>query len=277
MSGVLLAALSNFFLEISDSIGKYEVKRGAVSFYTFGFLSVFFGTVILVAQGFVRNDLVFSLASLPTFLPRIALEILQAHVMARAITISDRGDFGFVRTLTIPILLIIDIFLGYTIGIQQILGMILILSSVLVLVFIERGHIRGKAYLLIGTVNAALTISLYKYDISHFNSVAAEQGLVSIAIMAYFFVLARYSAGENPFRYLRRRVFFAQSFVSGLAGVASSFAYTFAPASVITAGLRSSAVLFAMLSGKIYFRERHFFAKAILFVLVITGFLLLIP
>ena len=276
MVGVLLAALSNFFLEISDSIGKYEVKRGAVSFYTFGFLSVLFGTVILLAQGYVRNDLIFSLASLPTFLPRIALEILQAHVMARAITISDRGDFGFVRTLTIPLLLAIDIFLGYTIGTQQILGMILILSSVLALIFIERGHIRGKAYLLIGTVNAGVTISLYKYDISHFNSVAVEQGLIGIAVMAYFFALARYSEGDNPFRYLRKRVFFAQSFVSGLAEVISSFAYMFAPASVITAALRSSAVLFAMLSGKIYFHERHVVAKVTLFVIVVAGLLLLI-
>ena len=275
MVGIALAALSNLFIEISDSIGKYEVKRGAVSVYTFGFLTVFFGTIILLAQGYVRDDLTFSLASLPTFAPRLILEILQAHVMVRAVSMADRGDFGFVRALTIPLLLAIDIFLGYAIGIPQIAGMGLILFSILILVLIEHGRIRGGWLLLIGTVNAAITISLYKYNITNFNSVAAEQGIVGIALMIYFFAQAKYSAGENPLRYLLKPVFLGQSAASGLAGVAASFAYVLAPASVITAALRSSSVLFAVLSGKIYFREKHFLAKIILFAFIAFGLVLL--
>ena len=114
MFGILLALTSTAFEEVANSIGKKQVQDRIASYYTFGFLTLLFGTAFLLVEGFVRGQLIFSLASLPTFLPRLALEILQAYVTVRAITYSDRGDFGFFRTLTIPILLGLDILLGYS-------------------------------------------------------------------------------------------------------------------------------------------------------------------
>ena len=277
MLGIALAAFSNFFQEISDSIGKYEVRRRAVSAYSFGFLTMFFGTVIMLGEGLIRSNLIFSLDSLPTFLPRLALEILQAHVTIRAISLADRGDFGFVKTFTIPLLLIVDVALGYMISVPQISGMLLIAGVVLVLLYIEQGRVRGMPYLLISTVNAAATISLYKYDITHFNSVEAEQGLIGIGLMIYFFAAAMYFARENPFTFLRKGVFLGQSISSGLAHAIGAFAYLYGPASVITTAMRSFAVLFALLSGKIYFREQHFLIKISLFLLIVLGLVLIIP
>ena len=276
MFGILLALASSAFEEAADSIGKKQVQSHVASYYTFGFLTLLFGTTFLLFEGFIRGQLIFSLASLPTFLPRLALEILQAYVTVRAITRSDRGDFGFLRTLTIPILLGFDILLGYSIGTLQIFGMALIVVPVLVLVYSERRAMKGAGYLLVGAINAAITISLYKYDITHFNSVEAEQSIIGLVLLAYFFLMARATYGENPLTFLRTKAFAGQTVASGLSSIAASFAYAFAPASIILAALRSSAVLFAILTGRFYFRERHFLLRVVLFVSVLSGFILLI-
>jgi drug/metabolite transporter (DMT)-like permease len=277
MFGIALAALSNVFEEITDSIGKKEVRDRAASLYTFGFLGLLFGTIFLVVEGLMRHSLHFSLGSLPTFVPRVALEILQAYVTVRAITLADRGDFGFVRTLTMPLLLGIDIALGYSITTTQIVGIGLIFLPIAVLLAVELREMKGLRYLVIGAVNAAATISLYKYDITHFNSVEAEQAIVGTVLMLYFFALARTTSHENPLHFLRVRAFAGLTIASGLSNIVASFAYIFAPASVILAALRSSAVLFALLSGRYYFREQHFAVRVSLFVFTLAGLILLIP
>ncbi|MBI2612542.1 hypothetical protein HYW59_01865 [Candidatus Kaiserbacteria bacterium] len=277
MFGILLAGVGNFFAEISESIGKKEGHDRVASVYTLSFVSLFFGTLFIVILGMARDSFVFSLASLPTFIPRAILEILQAYVTTRGIIEASRADFGFVKSLTIPLLLVIDLMLGYPLSSLQVLGMALILAAVSTLLFYERHTVRGLSFLLIGAVNASVTISLYKYDISHFNSVEAEQGIIMMILLVYFFVAARFIARENPLRFLARSVFFAQSFSSGLAHIANSFAYLFAPPSVIAAAMRSFAVLFALLSGKLYFHERYFWLKAGLLLLIVGGLVMLIP
>ena len=141
MFGMLLALVGSTCEEAANSIGKYEVQKRAASIYTFGFLALLFGTTVLLVEGFARQNLFFSLASLPTFLPRVVLEILQAYVTVRAITISDRGDFGLVKTLTIPLLLLIDIAFSYAIAPLQIVGMMLIVSPIAFLLYVERRQI----------------------------------------------------------------------------------------------------------------------------------------
>jgi drug/metabolite transporter (DMT)-like permease len=49
----------------------------------------------------------------------------------------------------------------------------------------------------------------------------------------------------------------------------------YAPASVITAAMRASAVLFSIISGKFYFREKRFTLKAVLFLIIVLGIVLL--
>lgn len=277
MFGIVLAGIGNFFAEIAESISKKEGHDKVASVYTLSFVSLFFGTIFILILGIARDNLVFSLASLPTFIPRALLEILQAYVTTRALIEADRADFGFVKSLTIPLLLIIDLALGYPLSPLQIGGMSLILLAVSTLLLYERHTIQGLFFLLVGAVNASITISLYKYNISHFNSVEAEQSVIMAFLLVYFFFAARFIAHENALSFLGRKIFFAQSFSSGFAHVANSFAYLFAPASVVATAIRSFGVLFALLSGKLYFHERYFYLKAGLLLLIVLGLVLLIP
>ena len=271
MFGLLLAGLSGAFGELSDSIGKKEVHDKVASYYTFGFLNLLFGTVFIIAAGIVRHDFIFDMASLPTFLVRLILEIAQAHISILAIMKADRSDFGLIRMLTVPLLLIVDISLGYHVALFQILGIAFIIVAVVCLSYSENFKTKGLWLILASSVNAVATISLYKYDVSHFNSVESEQGIVCLVLVLYFFILAAYVKRENPLGFLANPAFVAQTVSSGLSNAAASFAILFAPASVITAALRAFSVLFSILSGRFYFHERKFILKVTLFSLITLG------
>lgn len=276
MFGILFAALSSAANELSDSISKKKVVDGAASYYTFGFLSLLFGTVVLILIGIWRQDFVFSPASLPTFIPRVFLEVLQAHVSVLAIVRADRSDYGSIRVLTIPLLLAVDMMLGYTVSPTQMFGVGIILVTIFLLLSYERFQVKGLFLVLFTAVNAVATLSLYKYDITHFNSVETEQVLVQLVLLAYFFILAVVVARENPFAFLRKGAFFAQASASGFASSLVSYAYVFAPASIVTAALRASTVLFSVVSGKFYFKERHIIAKTLVVCGVLVGLFLLL-
>ncbi|KKS99535.1 MAG: hypothetical protein UV75_C0003G0011 [Candidatus Giovannonibacteria bacterium GW2011_GWA1_43_15] len=181
-------ASATFLSEISDSLGRRAVRNHTESIYTMGFLSIFWSAIFLIAAGIWRHSFIFSLASLPFFAVRSILEILQLHMGILAIVKSERSSYGFIRTMTVPLLLIADLALGYAIGLKQIIGIIIIFLALIIL-FLDRGiNRRGVGFVIFSAVNAVLTISLFKYDIAHFNSVEAEQSIIYIILMIYLFL-----------------------------------------------------------------------------------------
>lgn len=276
MIGVILASFGTLFDEAAMMIGKKEVAAQRESVYTMGFLNLFWATVIFLGIAiFVPGAFVFSMASLPTFILRAVLEIAQAHVTVRAITVASRSAFSFIRTLTIPLLLGVDLALHYTIGMYQFIGMAVIIVTFIML-FINHGIERkGAGAVLFTAVNAVITISLYKYHITYFNSVVAEQLIVIIIIMGYFLMMAHFRAREMPFRFFKKPIFLGQSASMGIGVGLESFAMMFAPASIILAAKRASAILWSVLSGNLYFHEQHFAMKIIGFVFLAVGIVLL--
>ncbi len=285
MFGILLTAGAAFVEEISASVGKWETARGKETVFSLGFLNYFWVTLFLFAFAFLipkdffapgfPSGFVFNMASLPTFLPRVGLEILQALAGAYAVVIADRSTFGFLHILTIPLLLVVDFILSYSIGLPQLAGMSLIIVS-LILIFINHGINRRGAWLVVFcAINAVATISLFKYDVTHFNSVEAEQGIVSLVLVVFFFILALARTQENPLRLLARPAFFAQSFLMGAGGSVMSFAYFYGTASVIAAAKRALNILFAILSGNIVFHEKKLWIKISSFILIAIGLYLL--
>ncbi|MFA5998304.1 MAG: hypothetical protein WC814_02875 [Candidatus Paceibacterota bacterium] len=285
MFGIVLTAGAAFVEEISVSVGKWETARGKESVLSLGFLSYFWTTLFLLAFAFLipkdffapgfPSGFVFSTASLPTFLPRVGLEILQALAGAYAIVRADRSTSGFLHTITIPLLLATDVALSYSVSLPQIAGMSLIIAS-LILIFINHGIRREGAWLVVFTaVNAVATISLFKYDVTNFNSVEAEQGIVCFVLVIFFFIMALARAKENPLRLLAHPIFFTQSFLMGVGSSVMGFAYFFGTASVIAAAKRALNIFFAMISGNLYFHEKKLWVKVVSFLLILLGLALL--
>ncbi|MEK9153892.1 MAG: hypothetical protein AAB798_00305 [Patescibacteria group bacterium] len=276
MLGILLAGISSAFDELADSIGKRKISDGRESYYTFGFLTQFVSALSITAIGFLFADLRFSLESLPTFIPRVLVSILMMQLAVIAMTKVDRGSFGFIRLATLPILLVTDILLGYSISSIQAFGIILIIIPIGILFYSDLSKMKGMLLALLVAVLAAISISLFKYDISHFNSVESEQAITSLFISLYFFLTATLIRGENPLAFLREKIYMVQTGSSGIAYIVNSFAYLYAPASVITTAFRGFSVLFSIIAGTFYFNERGFFLRGLLFVVILTGLLLLI-
>ncbi|HEV8601096.1 MAG TPA: hypothetical protein VGQ87_00670, partial [Patescibacteria group bacterium] len=96
-------------------------------------------------------------------------------------------------------------------------------------------------------------------------------------ILLFFLTIASsYITNEHPFKMLGKKVFFAQSFAQGIGTIIESFAYLFAPASIIVSAKRSSSVLWATISGNLYFKERHILVKLSMFLLLTAGIILII-
>ncbi len=276
MIGTILISIGTFFEEISDSIGKNKVNNHEESSFTMAFLSLFWGAIFLTFISILKNDwFVFKLASLPTFSIRAVLEIIQVYVSVLAIVGTDRSTYGFVRVITIPLLLLVDLFLGYKIGFLPIAGIFIIMITLLILSLNNGIKKNGIGFVVFTAVNAVATISLFKYDISHFNSVAAEQLFLNLILLAFFTFFALFKAKENPFMFLKKPVFFLQSFSIGIGGVIVSFGYNYGAASIMTAAKRSSAIFWSLLSGKFYFKESKVILKFLIFVLLLIGLVLL--
>jgi len=276
MIGVVLAAVSSLFDEFFASVGKFENQQGRESIYTMAVLSLLGQMLFFVGLVVIRHDaFYFSLASLPTFLPRLITANALEYITLSAIVLADRTTFSFVRIGTIPLLFGIDVVLGYSFSASQLIGLGLIVVTLLLLFGGRILTKRGLGYVFASTCLAAVEISLYKYNITHFNSVAAEQLIVYGVVLLVFFIGALRVARENPFRFLIKPLFFTQVVAQGTSGLLNSFAYVFAPASIIVAATRSAAILWSMITGRVYFQETHIVKKVLAAICLIMGLFLL--
>jgi len=276
MLGIILVTLSSLFNEVAASIGKRKIELKQESMYSMAFLCYFWSSVWFLGVMLFRHEFIFSMASLPTFIARVIFEIIQTEIAIQALVRADRSTFGFIRTSTVVMLLLVDLALGYSISLTQIAGMVII-SLTLLIVFMNHGiSKRGLKFVVLSAIGAVITTTLYKYNISHFNSVEAEQFMINIFMIAYFFRAAMKFNSENPMKFMIKPIFFGQSFTDGLGTVLSSFAYSLAPASVIMAGGRSTSVFFSILSGSHYFKEKNVLMKLVIFMMLAVGIFLLV-
>ncbi|MBI2062798.1 MAG: hypothetical protein HYT61_00990 [Candidatus Yanofskybacteria bacterium] len=276
MFGLILISLGTFFEEIAGSIGKKKVREKKETIYAMAFLFLFWGTLWFLGVILYKQRFDFSLGSLPTFSVRLVLEVIQVYVSMKAIVLAERSTYGFIRTGTLPLLLIVDLALGYTIFPMQIVGISFIVLSLLVLSLNHGIQREGLGLVLYSTVGAVATISLFKYNIANFNSVEAEQFLMHLFLLIFFYFSAIRKHEQNPIKLLKERIFFGQSFAEGAGSVLVSFAYLFAPASIITSAKRSTSVFWAILFGNAYFHEKHIVVKIISFLFLVVGVILLV-
>lgn len=266
---------ATFFTEIGDSLGKHQVLRRQQSWYSMGVLQNLAALIFFMILALRPGGFVFTWASLPTFLVRLVLEVVQTLLTLRAITQADRTTFSFIRVGTIPLLLGADSLLGNALSHGQLAGVAIIMFALMVIFIGHTMNRAGLGYVIGCTVNGAATISLFKYDISHYNSVAAEQLVAAGTIFIVLTALAFIKARENPFKLLSKPGCLAQTITYGLGSLLDSFSYQFAAASVISAAKRSFAVLWSTAAGNRYFQETRLAFKICLSLFLILGILAL--
>lgn len=275
MFGVFLITFATLVSESADSFGKFEVSKKEEGLYSMGFINMFVATLFLCFGLFFGQKFFVSMASLPTLLPRIALEIIQTHVTLLAIIKADRSTYSFIRTITIPLLLLVDVFLGYKLMPTQMLGVFIIILAIFLAGYEKVMSRNGMWFVLLTGINAVITISLYKYNITHFNSVLGEQITVQLAILLYLSFLI-YFKKEQSLRSLMKMKFLLQSSAGAVGGLMETFAYAYAPASVILSGKRAVGMLWSTLAGWKFFGEKNLLEKLIVCTFLVIGVVLLI-
>lgn len=276
MFGIILTAIGTLFEEVSSSFGKWEINHHRENMYTFGFLNVFWAFWIFVGIVLWKGTFDFDPASIPLLSLLIVLEMVQIYVSLHAITLADRSTLGFLMVGTVPLLLLVDLILGYSINISSMIGVILIVFSILIL-FLNHGiGKQGLRYVIFAATNAVATISLYKYLITHYNAVEAQQIVTYTFIMIFLYFMSVKKYGDHPVKYIFSKEFLIHPISRGVGSVLVSLAYMYAPASVITSGKRSFSLLWSITSGNKYFHEKHLVVKFISFLLVLSGLILLV-
>ena len=107
-----------------------------------------------------------------------------------------------------PLLVIADLVLGYELQAYQIIGVGIIIFALAVL-FLNHGiNKKGIFYSALSAILAVATLSLFKYDITKYNSVEAEQGIISVILLIYLFFMARLITKENPLKLLKKEGIF---------------------------------------------------------------------
>lgn len=276
MFGIIFTGLGTFFDEISSSFGKWEISHNRENVYTFGFLNLFWALIVFIIIALIKNDFLFNPASIPLLGILILFEIAQLYSTLHAIAEADRSTLGFLMIGTIPLLLIVDTILGYDIDIINLIGIFIIVLGLIVLLINHGIDKNGIGYVIFSTVNAVITISIYKYCITYYNSVESQQIITTVFLLVFLFFMSKWKFKENPFNYLFKKEFFMHSFSKSIGNVLISISYLYAPASVITSSKRAFSLLFSIISGNKIFHEKHILIKIISFVLIIIGLIFLI-
>lgn len=276
MFGIALATLESIFDEVSTSAGKRAVQKREESLYVSIFVTSCVGLIVFSIVGYVLHlPFYFSSASFPLLSLRIVLEILLSYISTQAVIIANRSIFSMGRVLTIPFVMLIDSILGVAISLPAYLLMIFVVVLFVWTLRHEKGIPRGRPLIIFMSALAAVTISLYKYDTTHYNSVFAEQSIVLAALGLWAFAISALHR-ENPFRAFRRPHVIVQSTLYGLSSITGSYVYLFGAASVVTTVRRSMSVFSGLASDVLYFKKKVPFHKIAIAVLLVVSSMLLL-
>lgn len=276
MLGIMLQGIGTFFEEISGSLGKAIVSKRSSALYVLGFLNAGLAFMISVTYLLLgHGEFVLLRQSLPSLAFLVVINMAQAYATMVATAKSSRSTFNFIRTGTMPLLLLVDLVLGYAVSGRQMSGIALIFAALLLL-FVNHGIERGGLGVVIfSTVNAVVTISIYKWHLSLGNSVPAEQMVLQLGVAMFFLVGTVRTRDNAALTLLNSKKTWAQTFSYAFGSFVEGFAYQFAAASVILAAKRSFAVLWGIVAGNRLFAEQGLKVKLAAFAVISAGISLL--
>ena len=280
MGWFLLIFIGCFFNEIKGSISKRSLQKFSI-YSVWAILSIFGLSIfiwILICQTLIfQKELSYSIYSLPFTLLRITLEIILFQLGLLATKYCDRSTYTLVRSFTIPLLLVIDLILGYSIGMYQFIGLgIITLSFIFFNVFHKTLNFTGWKYALAFAVVASFTTTLYKYNITFFeNSVVIEWILLAFILTCFFLYKDYVHSKLQSLSLIRRKRFLLQWFSSAIAEIFISYAYIYVNASVGIAIKRWASVIWGIIFWKLFFDEEKFIRKLCMGICIIIWILFL--
>jgi len=219
----------------------------------------------------------FNYASIPLLCIRLLLEVTQSYITLIAIKHCDRSTFSILRVLTIPLLVIADMLLWYQFSSYSLIWIAIILFSFIVFnINTKTINWTGWYFAIFTAINAVITLSLFKYSLTHYwNSLEIDQGIMALGTVI-FFLIYNYNRERKFWYYLlkKEKIFWIQWILMALTSIIISYTYVYLNASEATAVKRAWEMFWSVLAGFIFFQEKHLWKK-ILFALCIIIWLII--
>lgn len=274
MIGIFFGIVGTFFIEIQNTITKYQsTKYHPLTIAWVGSVCVclfYVWWLIIWSDVYGYSHFIPKKESLWLLSLRIILECIQAYITILAIRDTERSTYGFIRILTLPVLLVFDIFIGYSITmIQSICIIFMTWLLTYTLAFDQWKTYRWWWYALFSAINAACTLSLYKYSLSHYGNTVIGDQLIITTIVCLFFSIWIYIVRPNKIRWLFYDTYFLwQGIAMAIGSVLMSFGYQYLLAVEVTMLTRVWWVFWSLVFGVIIFHEKHVYRKAIYVVIL---------
>jgi uncharacterized membrane protein len=275
---VLFASISSFIDQLGSAVSKDVMDPAAANLdvWTSALLSLLFGSLIIFMVFLFKVGLggvILDTGYIWTFIPRVALEILQLYVTYTALKISDLSTFGFIRVISIIVVVISElVFMGVLLKPGQYLGIFIVLLSILAIFRSGKSKTDGWKYSLASAVNGALLLTFTRFQFNHINPYLNESIVRAFCIVI---VLGIILISGKGLAVLPKKILWLAPFRS-LTGLLNLLALNFGSASIYSTSERGGSVVSAVLVGHSYFKEKSFGEKLLISLSICFGIILLL-
>ena len=282
MIWLCLWILWTFFAELNNSLLKETSKK--YHYLTVWVIMSSFSLLVFLAVWLYKYyswelSLYFAVASIPLLVIRLFFETLQSYFTIVAIKHCDRSTFSILRILTIPLLVIVDVILWYEFTLYAYIWIAIILLS---FIWFNTNHktINWKwwYFALFTAINAVISISLFKYTLTHYgNSIEIEQWIMILWTLLFFMWYNFNKEKKLGFYLLKKeKIFWIQWILMAFSSIIISYSYLYLNASEATSVKRAWEMFWAILAGFIFFQEKHFFKKISFAVCIVLWLIIMI-
>ena len=282
MIGLVLWIIWTFFEELNNSLLKEKSKK--YHYVTVWVIMSCFSLLVFIVMWLYKTysvdlELIFNTASIPLLIVRLIFEVLQSYFTLLAIKQCDRSTFSILRVLTIPLLVIADVVLWYQFTSYSLIWIGIILFS---FIWFNTNHRtinwKGWYFALFTAINSVITLSLFKYSITHYgNSLEIDQWIMALWTVI-FFIWYNLKKERKIGLYLlkKEKIFWIQWILMALTSIILSYSYLYLNASEATAVKRAWEMFWSVLAGFVFFQETNFIKKILFALCIILGLIVMV-
>ncbi|MDR3168913.1 MAG: hypothetical protein LBU27_04055 [Candidatus Peribacteria bacterium] len=256
-SGILILFFGCFFLEQSSVLKKKlgaEIDIHQISLLTMLATMVFSGIVVATS-----NDRTFTrtLGSFLLVVFQILAGVLFSEISNKAVHQADRSTFSVMSTISIPLLLISDIVLGYDVSWRQIAGVIILVMMLGYTVFTGDFSKKGIKYIITSNLISMGTIIAFKYTTTYYASTELMNFYNAGGMSLLFLVIVGRTKGRHGIQQILRPKYLGFASLYAVGSVLCAAAYKYMIASMVIALKRFFSMMFGILTGKLFFHEEN--------------------
>ncbi|MDR0607196.1 MAG: hypothetical protein LBG52_02330 [Candidatus Peribacteria bacterium] len=256
-SGIFILFFGCFFLEQSSVLKKKlgaEIDIHQISLLMMLVTMIFSGIIITIS-----NDWTFTrtLGSFFLVVFQILAGVIFSELSNKAIHQSDRSTFSVMSTISIPLLLISDIVLGYNVSRRQIAGVIILVIMLSYTVIKGDFSKKGLKYIISSNLIAIGTTVAFKYATTYYASTELMNFYNAGGMSLLFFIIVGKTKGRHGIAQILRPKYLGFASLYAVGSVLCAAAYKYMIASMVIALKRCFSMMFGILTGKLFFHEEN--------------------